>query len=218
MGQPNEHPSFLKKIRDKLRYKLVLLVIRDYLKKWGIEITPFYWMKEIVPDKMPAYLEADLRDCAFSFFGLEEIEAIGRIPEREYIGEERVIDIYNKGKKCYGVKYCGEIAAFTWFDLEESDSKFYPTPMKKNEAYLFDMYVLKAFRGKNLAPILRYKVCSILKEMGRDTCYSVTESFNTPSLRFKEKLNAQYVLLGLYINLFRKFRGRWVLKRYGNKK
>jgi len=214
VGQPINNSSILKKIRNKFRYGLIFLVIRDYLKKLGIEITPFYWMEETIPDKIQVNLEDDLNDYAFSFFGPEEIEAICKLPEREFISEERITKIFNKGKKCYGAHCKGEIAAFTWFDLEECNTKFYVAPMKNNEAYLFDMYVLKAFRGKNLAPILRYKIYTILKELGRDTCYSVTECFNTPSRKFKEKLNARYIFLGLHINLFKKYKRGWILKRY----
>ena len=214
MGKRVNHLTIFGKIRNKFRYGLIFLVIRDYLKKLGIDITPFYWMKETIPDKIQVNLEDDLNDYEFSFFGPAEIEAVCKLPEREFTSEEHITKIFNKGKKCYGAKYKGEIAAFTWFDLEECNTKFYPTPMKNNEAYLFDMYVLKAFRGKNLAPILRYKLYAILKELGRDTCYSVTECFNTSSRKFKEKLNAQYVFLGLYINLFKKYKRRWILKKY----
>ena len=206
--------SIFGKIRDKFRYGLIFLVMRDYLKKLGIEITFFYWTKETIPDKIQVNLEDDLNDYEFSLFGPEEIKTICQFPERKFFSEEHVTKMFNKGKKCYGAKYKGEIAAFTWFDLEESYTRFYPTAMKNNEAYLFDMYVLKAFRGKNLAPILRYKIYAILKELGRDTCYSITECFNSPSMKFKKKLNAQDVFLGLYVNLFRKYRKRWILKKY----
>lgn len=193
---------------------MVPLMLRDYLAEIGIEIMPFYWVKETIPDKIPTYSDADFVDYEFTFFRLEDIKAFSKLPERKFIGEEHMVKMFHKGKKCYGAKYKGEIAAFTWFDLEESYTKFYPTTMKSNEAYLFDMYTLKAFRGKNLAPILRYKIYTILKELGRDTCYSVTECFNTPSKRFKEKLGARNVFLGVYINLFKKYKRRWVLKKY----
>lgn len=214
MVQKDQTKPLIKKIQEKFRYGLIPLILRDYLAKLGIEITPFYWVKEMIPDKIPEFFGIDLNDFEFSFFSLEDIKAICRLKERSFMAEEHLTKMLLKGKKCYGAKYKGEIAGFTWFDLEESCTKFYPTPMKSNEAYLFDMYVLKAFRGKNLAPIMRYKIYNILKKQGRDTCYSVTETFNTPSNNFKKKLNAKNMFLGLYINLFRKYRRRWILKRY----
>ena len=83
-------PAILKKIRDKFRYGLILLVIRDYVAKLGIEIIPFYWMKETIPDKVPTPLGADLNDYEFSFFGPEEIGAICKLPEREFMNEEHM--------------------------------------------------------------------------------------------------------------------------------
>ena len=76
------------------------------------------------------------------------------------------------------------------------------------------MYVLKAFRGNNLAPILRYKSYEILKRMGRDTFYSVTECFNAASFRFKAKLNARVIFLALYVEIFKRYRISWILRRY----
>jgi hypothetical protein len=78
-------------------------------------------------------------------------------------------------------------------------------PLKSNEAYLTDMFTVEGFRGKNLAPFLRYKSYEMLKEMGRDTFYSISISFNTPAVRYKEKLEAKKVNLILLIQLFRKF-------------
>lgn len=214
MAQQTNPPSLLKKVRDKFRYGLVFLVLRDYLKKLRIEITPFYWMKETIPDKMQVQLEDDLKDYEFLFFGPEEIAAVRNLPELDRINKDYITNLVKEGKRCYGAKYKGEITAFSWFDLDKSCTRFYPVQMKNNEVYLFYMYVVEAFRGKNIAPVLRYKLYSILKDMGRDTGYSVTESFNTPSLKFKEKLKAQYVFLGLYVNFFKKYERRWILRKY----
>jgi len=214
MGQPNKIIYKIKKIFKKFRYGLVLMVLKDYLGKIGIEFTPFYWMKETIPENIPPIKLDNPEDYEFLFFGSEEIKTISQLQERGFIDGEYILRIFKEGKKCYGVKYKGEIAAFTWFNVEGYSGPLYPVKMKSNEAYLFDMYVLKPFRGKNLAPILRYKIYEVLKEMGRDTCYSITETFNTPSMKFKEKLNAQFVLMGLYVKLSKRFRRRWILKRY----
>lgn len=214
MPTTSPRASVFQKIRHKFRYGLVLLVLRDYLRKLKIDITPYYWMKETIPAEPPALRDEILKDCEFSLFGREDIEAISRLPERQYIGAAYVLNNFDKGKKCVGVKYKGEIAGCSWFSFEGGYAQFNSDALRDNEAYLFDVYVLKAFRGKNLAPMLRYKSYAILKEMGRDTCYSVTECFNTPSRKVKQKLGAQYVFLGLQVSLFGKFKRRWILRRY----
>jgi len=209
-----QQKGVLKKILDKFRYGLFFLVLFDYLSKVGIKISFFYWMKEGASSNPPTNLDKTFDEYEFCFFGPEEIAIINDLPERQFANKRVFINLLNSGKKCFGVKHQGKIAAFNWFGLEESGSKSYPVAMKDNEAYLFDMYVLKAFRGKKLAPILRRKSYAVLQAMGRDTYYSISDCFNTPTIKFKDKLNAQFILKGLYINLFRKFERRWVLKKY----
>ena len=50
--------------------------------------------------------------------------------------------------------------------------------------------------------------------MGRVKCYSYSDLFNTPSIRFKKKLNAKILELGLYVELFKKYHWNWTIKRY----
>lgn len=210
--------------------------LKYYMKRFGFRLTQFYYMKETLPAKTPPDLigvrmtqdPRSPRQCAaepefialpdgfeFSIFSLEDVMTISSMPERaDYIYAKFVVDKYNKGDICLGIKFQGEIAAFSWFSLDKCHSPLYFAEMGSKEAYLYDMYVKKAYRGRNLAPVLRYKSYEVLRGMGRDTFYSITERSNTASFRFKQKLNAQIVFLGLFVELFRKFRRTWVLKRY----
>ena len=72
----------------------------------------------------------------------------------------------------------------------------------------------KPYRGKNLAPYLRYKSYEMLKEMGRDKLYSISEYFNSPAVKFKQKLNAKKLKIILFINLFNKFSRCFTVKTY----
>ena len=119
-----------------------------------------------------------------------------------------------EGKKCYGAKYKGQIVAFTWVSLDESNYEWHKLQLKENEAYLFDMHTAKAFRGKNIAPYLRYQSYRVLKNMGRNKFYSISQFFNTPSKKFKKKLNAKFLGLHLTIRLFKKYKWNWKLKDY----
>lgn len=199
----------------RLRTDGVVRTVLDYLPRAGLYIKPFYYMKEMLPTEIPVDLTTFPHGFDFSVFGPVEIEAIGRIAERgNYVPETYVLKNFNKGDTCLGVKHQGEIVAFTWFSLDESRIDLYPVKMKPNEAFLYDMYVLQAFRGRNLAPALRYRSYEILKGMGRDTFYSITEYFNVASLRFKHKLGAKIVFFALFIKFFNRSRCRWVVWRY----
>ena len=200
---------------ERVRNEGVLFALLHYSRRVGILIQPFYYMKETLPAEFPEHLTKLPEGFEFSVFGRDDVMAISRLEERKgYVNERYVIDKLDKGDACLGVKRHGKIVAFTWYSLAQSDSHIYPVTMQKNEAYLYDMYVLKEYRGFNIAPILRYRTYEVLTSMGRDTFYSVTELSNSASRRFKQKLGAQPVLLGVYLRFVNKYRVRWVLRRY----
>lgn len=211
--------SYLEKVRrmsDERGWTLTILCVLCYfLTKMGIHLSPFYYMKEVLPSEIPSFVTAFPDEFEFSAFGLSDVKAMGNLPElRAYAGEQHLIDNFNNREICLGLKYGGEAAALMWISLDFCNSPHFVAAMKSNEAYLHAMYVLKSFRGNNLAPILRYKSYEMLGNIGRNTFYSVTDLFNTASLRFKQKLGARAVFLGVYIKIWGQFKKSCVLKRY----
>jgi len=205
----------MRRVLERIREDGLAKTARYSLGLVGIEIRPFYYMRETLPVEIPTALTAAPEGFDFSIFGRQDVEAIAEIPERHgYVGKQRVMKSFEAGDTCIGLRKDGQIAAFTWFSTGNRGSILYSPRLKENEAYLYDMYVLKEFRGSNLAPTLRYRSYEILGEMGRDTFYSITESSNKPSMRFKEKLGARRVFLGVYLRLFRKWVFRPVLRNY----
>jgi len=101
-----------------------------------------------------------------------------------------------------------------WIDFDVCNFTPHFIRLKNNEAYLFSMYTMHEFRGKNLAPYLRYKSYECLRKLGKDTFYSVSEYFNYSTLKFKKKLNAKNLKLILYIELFKKFRRSITLRKF----
>ncbi len=86
----------------------------------------------------------------------------------------------------------------------------------ENEAYLFDAFTLREYRGHNIAPFMRYSCYQELSKMGYNTFYSYSDYFNVPAIRFKAKLAARLLRLCLYIRLFNTFSGHWQLKKYAD--
>jgi GNAT superfamily N-acetyltransferase len=198
---------------DRARNEGVLFALLRCSTRAVILVKRFYYVREALRAEIPEHLTKMPEGFEFSAFKRDDVLAISRLEERR--GYARyVVDNLNKGDACLGVKCHGKIVAFTWYSLVRSDPELYPVSMKENEAYLYDMYVLKAYRGRNLAPTLRYRTYEVLRGIGRDTFYSVTELPNSASTRFKQKLGAQPVLLGIHIRLFKKYRVTWVLRRY----
>jgi ribosomal protein S18 acetylase RimI-like enzyme len=219
MDEKKDFTEKLKQIRDishrQGTFVALLVVLNRLFAKAGIGFTPLYYMKEVLTSDIPPHLTNLPDGFEFSTFALEDLEEVKKHPERKgYVDEEDFIKNLNRGDTCLGIRHKGELAGFTWFSTSENRSKFCEPVMKNNEAYLYTMYIFKAFRGHNLAPTLRYKNYELLKSLGRDTFYSVTDCTNGAALRFKQKLGANIVFLGVHINLFKKWRKTFVLKKY----
>jgi hypothetical protein len=180
-----------------------------------VQVVPFYYVKEVVPAKVPASLASLPDGYDLSVFDREDVMAISQMQERHgYVESRYPVDNFDAGDTCLGIKRKGEIVAFTWFSLIRCHAWHHPVAMESHEAYLYDMYVLKPFRGDNLAPILRYKCYEMLERLGRSTFYSITERSNSASLRFKQKLGATIAFTGLGFVFLKKYRWRCILKRY----
>jgi hypothetical protein len=204
--------KILKRIWLGFRYGLVLKYFLDRLGSIGIQITPYYWVLEGLNDNSLPKLTEHPDGLTFEFFGPQEMKIIGTIPGRAWNPEKNLLFLLNEGKKCFGAKYRGEIAAFTWFDFNGNSCRTHKLRLNNREAYLFDMYTMKPFRGMDIAPYLRYRNYLVLREMGREQYYSISEFFNIPSIRFKKKLNAKILELRLDIKLFKKYYWNWKIK------
>jgi predicted GNAT family acetyltransferase len=189
--------------------------IRPFLTKAGIGLTPFYWIKESTATGAPPDSRPVPEGFEVSIFGPEEVALIASHPERaKYVPPGYVSDSLRHGDTCVGIKRQGEIVASTWFSLEGNRSQAYRVKLQPHEAYLYDTYVFEAYRGRHLAEILRYRTYDILRTLNRTVLYTLTVCSNTASLRFKQRLGARAVFLGLAVELFGRYHTTFVLKRW----
>ncbi len=207
----------LKKIHNKVKYGTVLYYCASNLSRLGLTIEPFYLDQELLHDESELNVDVKprLKLCTAAPLDEDTIKAAMTNPEREdpdegYKIDDRIAD----GCICFGVLHKGEVAAYSWCDLKRCNDKKIEFQLKENEAYLFDAYTFKAYRGKNLAPYMRYQLYKHLTGMGRNVYYSITLQYNTPSIKFKRKLNAKHLRLYLYISLFKKFKWNFLLRNY----
>jgi hypothetical protein len=190
--------------------------ILNQFAKIGFRIEPFLLYQEGIFKDYPEDWEDNFSDYEVAFLDSQNMKILGAIPDRAYFNEEKLLARLEEGKKCLGLKCNGEIAAFTWCDFESCHSKLYQFPLKKDEVYLFDAYTLEAFRGKKLAPYLRFKCYLELKNLGHNKFYSFSLLFNKPAIKFKQKLNAKPLLLGLKVIILRKWSWSWIIKKYNS--
>ena len=188
--------------------------LRHYLRRVGFQLVPYYYVRERLPEDLPSSLTALPEGFEFARFGEAEIAELGGLPANDETASEALMrQRLQAGHSCLGMKHRGSIVAYTWFALDETQTRLYPVALQPNEAYLFNMYVEPDHRGHNLAVMMRYRCYEALRDLGRDTFYSVTITSNKPSWRFKQKLGATRLFLGLYLQLFQKFEGRWIVWR-----
>ena len=204
--------GILKKIADKIRYNLVLQVIKNRFTVLGFEFTLYYLFRENTDYVEDIDIPGNINDYRVGFLEEEDIKNI--ITDNPGYTAEKFLEHLSKGRKCIGVKYKDEVVSFTWFDFSECNFKPCGFKMKDNEVYSFSLYTMEQYRGMNIAPWLKLRCYEILKEMGIDTCYSIIEYVNSPSIRYSKKLNFIKVKLCLYIRLFKKYDWNLTLKTY----
>jgi hypothetical protein len=204
------------KVKNKFKYHTIMLSLLSKLSAVGITIQPYYLelgrLRDINDQGVNFKPDLDLYEA--KILDEEELKSIIEHPECKRISQNYTIkDRIADGCLCIGVKHHNIVVAYTWCDLIRCNHKPLPFQLEDNEVYLFDTYVFNNYRGKNIAPYLRYELYKHLDAMGRTDCYSITYAMNAPSLRFKEKINIKPVELYLYVSCFDKYHGNYRLKK-----
>jgi hypothetical protein len=183
-----------------------------------VKIIPYYIFQEFLHDEHQLNLKPDLdlfEVCVLGPPGMKTIASNPEVVESEDILLERLAN----GSICLGLLHNNDIAAYTWCNLNKC--QYHPTldiALKKDEAYLYDARTFKAYRGKNIAPYLRYRLYKYLTKIGRTKFYSYTVVFNASAVNFKRKLKAKPTRLYVSIIIFNRYRFNMLLKDYGSTK
>jgi len=214
--------ALLTRIKSRIRYYrtnvplsgLALQVLVDVLAKMGILIQPYHLVAEGIQNVGPRPLAGELAEYEIGFLGPHDVPALAAIPGR-MVSSETLLSRLQEGKLCVGAKYRGEIVAFSWCNLTECEMRSHRLfALKDREAYLFDAHTLEHFRGRGIAPYLRYRCYEELAKLGRGQCYSITAVWNPSAAKFKKKLGARVLELGILVTLFHRRRFHIQLRDY----
>lgn len=199
-----------------LRHGLFLHGLTNRLKKIGIILTPYYWVEEGIFGNEPPQIKGDSSTFKSRKLSLEEVKEAGKkiAPENK----DDMVKGFENGQIYLGLIQNKDIAACMAIELNDFmfNKKLYR--LEQNEAYLLNMWTFNSYRGKNLAPYLRYQSYLLLNEMGRNKTYSLSAFFNKSTLKFKKKLKAKNLKLFLAVNLFNKYHRLFVLRNYDGSK
>lgn len=212
VSQDEQRQGILGLVRERFRYGLVLRTVLRVLGSRGIEIIPYFVTQESLKEGIAPSLDQGLGPVVTCLLSPAEIDEILAHPEGKTMGSKETL----LGERCFcfGLKLNGEVAACTWCNVHRCHSELDSFALKENEAYLCSAVTLMAHWGRNVAPLLRYELYRYLNQMGRTDFYSITEYFNAPARKFKEKLGARQLKLGLHIRLFSRWKRNITLRRY----
>ncbi|TMU56699.1 GNAT family N-acetyltransferase [Flagellimonas algicola] len=188
---------------SNIRHGLFLHMLQNFMSRLGLDFAPYYWVQEDFNAYKSPQINDDKEKYTISFLSDEEVKSMKRGSIRKF-----------KGTKLIGLKHNNQIAAFHCAEQRDFVFKGKKMKLKKNEAYLLNMYTFQNYRGKNLAPYLRHATYDLLKEEGVDTFYSISDYLNKSTHKFKKKLGAEPLQLYLSIALLKKYHRTFLLKTY----
>jgi hypothetical protein len=192
--------SLLTRMKERLRYGLFRQEVLDRLARLGLIVYPYYLVREQAVEE-PA-LDGDAGHVSFAKLGPEHAPLVAGMACRPQ--DLQRVQARMGRTTCYGV-FCGDdLAAYNWAEFTSVSApltlrKLFP--LGDHGAYLFDMYVARAHRGRRLAPWLRYMTYRQIMADGRDELYSATLAYNESSRRFKERLGAVEIEKRLIIGI-----------------
>ena len=195
--------DIIKKIKYRVRNRLILLLIFERLAAIGFNIRLYYLTQEFLFDEIDLNLKPELAPLEADFLSSSEIKNIYDHPENKLSMRDNK-NFIEERCLCFALKYNGEILTYLWCNLDRCHG-LYPFPLKEDEAYLSGAFTFRAYRGKNLAPFLRYQVYKHLNQTGKTRIYSLTDVFNTPAIKFKNKLKAKPLKIIINIMFFNKY-------------
>ena len=199
--------KYLKYVNHRLRYDSFPQLVLDILAKMGVYIQLFYIFLEGLYDKEARQWISLPEGYSIGFMKFDEMHLLAALPERN-VSEIELKERLKEGMLCLGVKYNGKLAAFTWCNMKQSTFPGYRLSLKDDEAYLFDAHTTVSYRGKGIAPAVRYHLYLELAKIGKTKLYSFSDKYNAQAIRFKQKLNARIVGKGIYIRIFNKWHFR----------
>ena len=205
-------PYSFKLFWQLIKHGLFLQALRYGLAKLGIDIMPYYWVQEEVKVTNQPQIKSDIKDFLFKPLDVDEINLI--LTNSDVIYEQKIRHSLKAGQECVGLKFEDNIAAYMFVDLNDFTFKNRTFTIKNNEAYLLNMYTFDSFRGKNLAPYLRYCCYRYLENRNINVKFSISNYFNKSAIKFKKKLNSKPLKLYLNIELFKKLQWHFVLRNY----
>ena len=194
--------SYLRYLRHRYDYDSIPQFVLNGMGFLGLEIHPFFVFLEGINSVAVRPSLRPLEELEVGFVGAEAMSTIVALPDRKF-PESTLLGRLAQGHHCLSAQRGGELVAFTWCS-PNTWSHWGRLALLPNEAYLYDAYTALAFRGRGIAPALRYRLYEELSSKGKVRLYSVSERLNRPALQFKRRLGATIIDRGVHVILLKR--------------
>ncbi len=212
MQEPGIHKqSKFRLVWYRFRYGLVLFSLRNLLAKIGVDIEPYYWFLEEKNACDEPIIKDDINDYTIDYVGIEEVRLMDKTMG---LNGKVMVEAMLNGQLCIGLRHKGTMASLLSIEPNDFIHQHRHFTLEEHAAYLLNVYTFRAYRGKNLAPYLKYHSFKLLEKYDIDKLYSINSYFNTSSLKVKKKMGARKLKLYLYVELFKKRHWNFILKEY----
>lgn len=197
--------DLIKRFHHAWSHGLVLATIFRWLSRLGITVVPYYLFVESNDLLCPANLKPIL-DKPYQTVILDrsQVDLINGLENQPRV-ESEFTKLWDQGCSCVCLTSEGSILGYVWFDLKRCNYKHLSFDLKDHEAYSFNLYTARHMRGRNIAPFLINFLDVQIQMMGRTRKYSITELFNTPAMKYKDKRRVKPHSCYIYINLWDRF-------------
>ena len=205
--------QFLSRLRGRIKHGLLMQEVLVRLGGLGVRFMPY-----LIVDDSPSVLshyEGELSSSCFRLLDASDMHMVANMPNRKRSLEDAVSRL--EYAECLGAFIGDTLAGYTWSRRDQFSQirgRIQLHQLSHDEAYLFDMYVDRNFRGMSLAPLLRHHLLQHLSSKGVRRFYSITAYFNQSSRKFKAKLGARDLELRFSISFWSRLNADFLLRRY----
>jgi len=179
-----------------------------------VKIVPYYLFEQTLTDETALHVTPNLRPLKICLLESSDMKALSSHPE-VIESEKDLLERFTNGSICLALTHNETLVAYTWCELNHC--RYFPAhdmALKKDEAYIYDARTFKAYRGKNIAPYLRYQLCRCLKKIMRTKIYNYTVAVNPSAVNYTKKLGAKAARLYLGIIFLGRYQFKMLLKNY----
>jgi len=182
-----------------------MATISRWLSRLGITIVPYYLFVESNDlsgtGNLKPMLDKPYETVILDRSQVDLVKGLENLPQVE----SEFTRLWDQGCSCVCLTSEGSVLGYAWFDLTRCNYEHLSFELKDHEAYSFNFHTARHMRGRNIAMFLRNFLAVHVQSLGRTRRYSITELFNTPAMKFKDKRKAKPHSCYIYINLLDRF-------------